>query len=215
MSKPDPNPHTKLNSTPFWQNRFDAKDFEWTFRIRAGNVQEYFSPQDPSGKWLAQKNHWLDASPGRYVVSLPQAEPVIAALWQMAESWQDVTPLANQPKDLTNLARLWEPDLLLVDANTMQMIGGAVCMPSSWSLDHVIGKTVHEIHNLVPRLNPQIGEKIDRFLNQIPAGKSFQRENWSFTRSNEKNYHPALQRQKLDEHTHITEIHLRFEHQIS
>ena len=182
--------------------------------MRAGNAQEFFRRQDASGRWLAEKNHWLDQAPQRYVASLPEAAPMIAELWHWAEQWQQVTPIAGLPRDLSHLARLWEPDLLLVDGQTMHMVAGAVCMPSSWSLDHAIGKTVHEIHDVIPRLNPQIGGKIDRFLRQIPEGKSFQRENWSFTRSSEKNYHPSLQRQKLDEFTPLAEIYLRLEQQI-
>lgn len=199
---------------PFWKKLFAAGDFEWSFRMRAGDAQEFFAPQDESGALLAEKNRWLDASPERYVRSLPAAEPLVQEMWAMAEAWQHVSPTPDHPKDLVHLARRWEPDLLLMESSTMKVVAGAVCMPSSWDLQHALGKTVQEVHDVVPRLNPQIGEKIGTFLRQIPPGKAFRRENWSFTRDAEPNYHPALQRRKLDETITIDEIHLRVEQQL-
>lgn len=199
---------------PFWKKLFSAGDFEWSFRMRAGDAREFFAPQEESGTLLAEKNHWLDASPERYVKALPTAQPYVSHLWTMAEEWHHITPATDQPRDLVNLARRWEPDVLLMESSTMKVVAGAVCMPSSWDLQHALGKSVHEVHDVVPRLNSQIGDKIATFLRQIPPGKAFRRENWSFTREAEYNYHPALLRKKLDETVTIDEIHLRVEQQL-
>lgn len=199
---------------PFWKKLFAEGDFEWAFRMRGGDARSFFAPQDHSGRLLAEKNAWLDQSPDRYVATTDAGRPLLPLLWKMAEEWGHVAPDHAQPRDLVALARLWEPDVLLMDSSTMNVVAGAVCMPSSWVLQHAIGKPVHAVHDMVPQLNPQIGDKIDRFLRQLPPGKAFRRENWSFTRSAEYNYHPALQRAKLDETLTIDEIHLRVEQQL-
>ena len=96
----------------------------------------------------------------------------------------------------------------------MSFAAACVCMPSSWDPAHAVGKTLHEVHESVPRLNPQIGEKIDRFLRQLQPGKAYRRENWGFTRSAELNYHPALGRERLDSTVSIDELFLRVEQQL-
>ena len=199
---------------PFWKKLFAAGDFEWAFRMRAGDAREFFAPQDESGRLLAEKNQALDQAAERYVVALREAQPLVDHLWTMALEWDHIRTGASTPRDLVQLARHWEPDVLLMESSTMNVVAGAVCMPSSWELRHAIGKTVQAVHDIVPRLNPQIGEKIGTFLRQIPPGKAFRRENWSFTREPENNYHPALQRRKLDETITIEEIHFRAEQQL-
>ncbi len=101
-----------------------------------------------------------------------------------------------------------------MDRSTMSLAAGCVCFPSSWNLQESIGKPVHQIHDLVPDLNPSIGERIKRFLEGLQPGRAFCRENWSLTRSDERNYHPRLKRQKLDETVTLDELHLRLEHQL-
>lgn len=215
LMNPPPAPADAASAaTPFWKKLFAAGAFEWAFRMRGGDARSFFAPQDQSGKLLAEKNAWLDQSPERYVAVTDAGAPLVPQLWNMAEEWGHASPSDDQAHDLVALARVWEPDVLLMDSSTMNVVAGAVCMPSSWILQHAIGKPVHAVHDMVPQLNPQIGDKIDRFLRQLPPGKAFRRENWSFTRSAEYNYHPALQRAKLDETVTIGEIHLRVEQQL-
>jgi len=214
MTPPSPCPDSSPAPAPFWKKLFVAGAFEWAFRMRGGEARSFFAPQDDSGTLLAEKNTWLDQTPDRYVAVTDAGLPLVPLLWSMAGEWGHVTVPEHQARDLVSLARRWEPDVLLMDSTTMNVVAGAVCMPSSWVLQHAIGKPVHAVHDMVPELNPQIGDKIDRFLRQLPPGKAFRRENWSFTRSAEYNYHPALQRPKLDETITIEEIHLRVERQL-
>jgi hypothetical protein len=55
---------------------------------------------------------------------------------------------------------------------------------------------------------------IKRFLEKLEPGKSYCRENWSFTRSDALDYHPDLNRQRLDETLSLDEVYLRIEHQL-
>jgi hypothetical protein len=51
-------------------------------------------------------------------------------------------------------------------------------------------------------------------LEKLEPGKSYCRENWSFTRSDALDYHPDLNRQRLDETLSLDEVYLRIEHQL-
>lgn len=197
---------------PFWQRLFSSDEFGWAFRMRAGDAEAFFAPQDGSGRLLAEKRKWLDAEPERYAAVTPAGEALVSSVWEMAAGWGHVAE--NGDRDLVRLGRNWEPDVLLMDQETMSMVAGCVCMPSSWSLHHTMGRPIHAIHELVPQLNPQIGGKIDRFLRQLQPGKAFCRENWGFTRSGELNYHPDLKRRRLDETVTLDEVFLRVEHQL-
>ena len=197
---------------PSWKRLFAEGGFSWSFRMRPGDARGFFAPQDDDGFVLAEKRATLDAHPDRYVAFTTDAQPLIDAVIDLAVSWGHIAP--DTPRDLLHLARLWQPDILLMDAASMSLVAGCVCMPSSWSLTHTLGKPVHAIHDAVPRLNPQIGGQIDRFLLRIPPGKAFLRENWSLTRTADFNYHPDLKRRKLDASVAIEELFLRLEHQL-
>ncbi|NNC89626.1 MAG: DUF3445 domain-containing protein [Akkermansiaceae bacterium] len=199
---------------PFWKGLFVPGEFGWTFRMRPGDAESFFAPQDESGRLLAEKRKWLDADGGLYTAVTPPGEPLVAALWDLAREWGHVSRPEDGSRSLLELARRWEPDILLVDAETVTVAAGCVCFPSSWSLQSAAGKRVHEVHGLVPRLNAQIGGKIDRFLSRLQPGKAYRRENWGVTRSPERNYHPDLGRPRLDATVTLGELFLRVEQQV-
>jgi hypothetical protein len=182
--------------------------------MRRGDAERFFAPRDQGGELLAEKRRWLDKAPGTFAVVTPRGEPLVAALWDMALGWGHVRAPGDGRRELADLGRQWEPDLLLMDRETMTVAGGCVCMPSSWSLLDAAGKTLHEVHELVPRLNRQIGGQIERFLVRLDPGKAFRRENWGLTRSGDQNYHPMLGRRRLDETVVLDEVFLRVEQQL-
>lgn len=202
----------KSSSDHPWKRLFDAERFGWSFRMRPGDAQAFFAPSNDGGALLEQKRQSLASHPGRYLASIPGSKQLIASAIDTACSWGHLAP--GQATDLSQLAHHWEPDILLVGGEELTLQAACVCMPSSWSLEHAIGKPVHAIHDAVPRLNPALGAQIDRFLRHIPQGKGFTRENWSLTRSDDANYHPALGRPKLDASVRANELFLRLEHQM-
>ncbi|MEM7147696.1 MAG: heme-dependent oxidative N-demethylase subunit alpha family protein [Verrucomicrobiota bacterium] len=201
---------------PIWKGLFVGPGgFEWGFRMRGGDAEAFFAPQDSSGDLLGEKRRWLDERPELCAVVEPGGEKMVSAAWDLALGWGQVVDPGKGERDLAGVARVWEPDLLLVDAETMEMVAGCVCFPSSWDLREAAGKAVPAVHGVVPQLNDQIGEKIGRFLGQLgPDGKAFRRENWSVTRSAERNYHPELGRRRLDEGVVMAELYLRVEQQL-
>jgi hypothetical protein len=198
---------------PFWKSLFSEGGFDWSFQMRLGDAASYFAPHH-GGSLLAEKRAWLDARPELFTAVARHGEELIAATWDQALAWGHVSPPADGKRDLSNLARQWEPDILLLDHETMSFAAACVCFSSSWSPAHTVGKSLDEVHAMVPQLNPRIGEKIARFLRQLQPGKAYRRENWGFTRTAEMNYHPELHRQRLDETVTIGELHLRVEQQL-
>ena len=188
-------------------------EFKWSLGVRGADAESFFAHQDGSGKLLEEKRKWLDDSPELYLASTNEADPLTQAVWKQALAWGHVDD-PESGRSLRNLAERWEADFMLVDRETMKMVAGAVCFPSSWDLRTAIGKPVFGVHEVVPQLNQQVGPQVNRFLKGIQGGKSYSRMNWSLTRTNELNYHPELKRKKLDETVSLQELFLRIEHQL-
>lgn len=208
----DSNASHSGSEEPFWKRLFAPGGFEWAFRMRKGDASEFFSRQDPSGGLLAERCLRIEQHPDRYMGCTSEGEKLVSQAWQLALELGQVGDAAT--RDLASLSKQWEADLLMMDGVTAKVAAGAVCFPSSWDLVHALGKTLGEVHGVVPRLNPQIGEMIDRFLDKLSPGKAFRRENWSFTRTADLDYHPAVGRARLDESLTLDEVFLRIEHQL-
>lgn len=129
-------------------------------------------------------------------------------------SWGIIPKSDAKNPDLQSLSLKLEPDILLVDAQSLSLVAASVCMPSSWSLRHNMGKPVQAVHAAVPKLNERIGQHIDRFLRSIPAGKSFCRANWSITPTDDLDYHPDLDRPRPKRDAPVDDLYLRLEHQL-
>ena len=180
--------------------------------MRKGDAKSFFARQDESGELLLKRNRQLDESFERYLACTEKGEKLVGEAWDLALRWEQV--IAKEPRNLKLLSEQWEADLLFMDRQTSQVAAGSVCFPSSWDLRHAIGKTLDQVHGVVPRLNLKIGEMIQRFLEKLEPGKSYCRENWSFTRSDALDYHPNLNRKRLDETLSLDEVYLRIEHQL-
>lgn len=194
------------------QQLFPGGDFEWAFRMRKADPVEFFAVKDGSGSLLAQKRQALSGHPERHLIFTPEATPLMGAFHSQLVRWNALAQ--HSPTELSAMACAVEPDFMLMDQQSLRLVAGAVCFPSSWNPADWPGASIDTIHAVVPRLNPQIGEMIRRFLTELKPGKAFQRANWSFTRSAELDYHPALGRAPLNTDIRLEEIHLRVEHQL-
>lgn len=191
---------------------FGASDFAWSIRMRKDEPGAFYQRMDSSGTLLRERRDWLERSPGICVATSRAGERLVNEAWDQAVDWGQVE---DEPaRSFENLGRQWEADFIFLDADTFQLAGGCVCFPSSWSLQESLGRSLDEVHDLVPGLNPAIGEKIRRFLERLSPGQAFLRENWGMTRTGELNYHPSLKRARLDETVSLGEVFLRIEHQV-
>ena len=182
--------------------------------MRRGNAEAFFAPTTRSEIILGERKRLIDSHPERYLVQERGSEKILSEVWNLGESWGQLNRSGEDGDSLAGLARQWEPDLLLMDQVTGKFAAAAVCFPSSWDPRHAVGKTVHEVHEIVPQLNPQIGKMIEQFLMKLKPGRAARRHNWGLTRSAEMNYHPSLKREKLDEEVTLEELYLRVEQQI-
>lgn len=197
---------------PFWRSLFSAGEFSWQMKMRKGDVEEFFAPQD--AVLMEERRRWLREERDRSLVVTERGEELVAAAWEVALGFGQVEEPVTGERDLMGLASQWEPDLLFLDLTTGALEAGCVCLPSSWRLADWKGRSLDEIHGVVPRLQEQIGPQISQFLSRLVPGKSFQRENWSLTGSAELSYHPDLGRAALDGEARLEDVFLRVERQL-
>jgi len=76
------------------------------------------------------------------------------------------------------LLRPGEGDLLKA-SNGYLLESACVCFPTRWNLPSKLGRPIWGIHEPVPGLNPQLGEKIDLFFARLRSGRLVERANWS------------------------------------
>jgi len=179
---------------------------------------------------MAERKQWIENSPGRCVVVLPECAPLLEETSEFARQWrrlkQEPVPSGDEAKDRTaststatqcaDLGCHWEPDFLLMKlemAGQVRLVGGCVCFPSSWSLEEKIGQPIEVVHGVVPGLNSAIGSQIQGFLAKLRPGVAWLRNNWGLTRSAELNQHPARKLPRLDQTVTVKEVWLRLEHQ--
>jgi hypothetical protein len=199
-------------SPPSWAHLFPEGDFEWAFRMRPGDPLAFFRGTEAATELLKQKSDLIASHPERHLAIDPRAQAFLPKLLQQLSAWD-----LDLPDDIDGFDELTtsiEPDFLLMEQANQELIAASVCFPSSWDPAHWMGEPLTRIHDVVPRLNPQIGPMIEKFFRQLKPGRAAQRANWSVTWGNELNYHPALKRLPIDASTPIEEVYLRLEHQI-
>ncbi len=179
--------------------------------MRRDEPEAYFARQDPSGKLLERKREWLDKAPELCLGLSAEGEKLVKETWALGRAWGHLDTECEI--SLQGIGRQWEADWLYLDSETFTLAGGCVCFPSSWNLQESTGKTLDQVHGVVPGLQEQIGERINRFLQRLPQGHSFLRENWGLTRTADLNYHPELNCPRIEGPVPLEEIYLRIEHQ--
>ena len=209
---------------PSLRELLPAEDYRLQLRLSQGSPDEFFAPTTDHAVMAKERRALLVSAPARYAGLEREAEPLLAETIELAKAWATLTPLgsdrlanANTPWDqCLALGETWEPDFLLLKADAsdaLRLRGACVCFPSSWSLEEKMGKTLAEIHGVVPGLNPAIGSQIESFLKRLRPGVAFHRSNWGLARCPDLNLHPALNRPRLAAPLRIEEVWLRVEHQ--
>jgi dimethylamine monooxygenase subunit A len=179
-------------------------------RFRRGDVAEFFRNRE-NPTLLAERRKWLAENPERYAASLPEAQPIVAEVAQLARS-VGIQSLSN----IVELGGAWEPDLLVLggEPNAQpRLVAGCVCFPSSWSLEEKIGHPLDVIHKPVATLNEQFASPIQQFMARMKPHTSWERINWGLSRSPDLNQHPARKLPRLDADVSLEEVFFRAEYQ--
>jgi hypothetical protein len=180
---------------------FPDGDYRFHLTLRRTEPRAFFAPRDASGTVLAERARWLAAEPERYAAMRPEGEPLRCEFAALASSWRGsgaatggVDQAIDASAPITTLGRLFEPDLLFLsrgDDGEFRLRGGALCFPTGWALEEKIGRTLDDIHGVVPGLNPALGASIHQFLSRLKSGVAYLRDNWGIAATAELNLHPA------------------------
>jgi hypothetical protein len=200
------------------------EDYRFHLRFERGDPRDFFRPTSRHTELLAERRYWLQAAPERHSALVSDGRPLLKETIELARSWgisrlEFVPASADQDQGLSccrALSTALEPDFLLLKTEptgTANLVGGAVCFPSSWGLEEKIGHPIAFIHGVVPGLNDALGSQINAFLTKLKPGIAWLRINWGLSRSAELNQHPARGLPRLDESVSLEEIWLRVEHQ--
>jgi len=204
---------------------FPDEDYRFHMALQRGSPEDFFRPTAAQKSILDERRHWLRTEPHDYHALLPEGASLLDECLDLARDWQSVaaehhhqiTDAADPQERCRQLAEIWEPDFLLLRADSegkFRLLGGCVCFPSSWSLAEKIGQPIHFIHGPVPGLNAQLGRSIDSFLAKLVPGQAWLRHNWGLSRSPELNQHPARALPRLDASVSLDQTWLRVEHQL-
>ena len=191
---------------------FPAGDYRFHLTLRRGEPREFFAARDATGRILAERARWLAENPLRYAAVLPEGEPLLAELAELAEREWGVPRTEN----VHGLSAQLEPDFLLLSpdaSGAFRLQGGALCFPTGWALEEKIGHPLDFIHGVVPGLNPALASPVHQFLSKLKPGVAFQRDNWGVVATNELNLHPARRVPPPILPVALDRLWLRVEHQ--
>lgn len=88
------------------------------------------------------------------------------------------------PLPLDWVGKQVQEDLIILNPS-LHVVAGQLCFPSGWDLDEKFEKHFMAVHEpLPPVTNPMI-EMANKFIDRLPVGKTFQRNNWGFRVSDE------------------------------
>jgi len=172
-----------------WRDLFPAENFRFRMAMRRGDPADFFRAQDHSGELLRERRRWIEQDSARYVIARPEAAGLLGELSDMAAAWG-----LGAVASIGEVGARLEPDILLLspdDHGVLRLRAGALCFPTGWALAEKLGKTMADIHGIVPGLNPAIGASIDQFLRGLRPGIAFHRDNWGIVATGELNLHPS------------------------
>ena len=199
---------------------FPEEDYRFHLTLRKGDLDAFFSGASESV--LRERATWLADGSGRFAAETEGSDPLISEFEGIASRWAGEAAARRKEacalqERLVALGRGLEPDFVLLsedEAGVFRVRAGVVCFPSSWALTEKMGRSVDEIHGIVPGLNAALGATIGQFLRRLKPGASFERANWGLAATPEMNMHPSLGRPRLAPPLRIADVWLRIEDQL-
>jgi hypothetical protein len=169
---------------------FHAGPHRHRLGLRPFDAADFFDRPDKQ-MLIEKRRTLLDAEPRRWMSAAPDAGSLISAAFNYL-SPQLAAPLCGE-SELEKIGRGIAPDcVLLAQVDGIPVAkAGCVCFPSGWSFPARLGHALPAIHNVVPELNAEIGDRIRLILNRLDAGQGYIRENWGLSYSAELSQDPA------------------------
>lgn len=72
-----------------------------------------------------------------------------------------------------------QEDLIILNP-AGEVVAGQLCFPSGWALHEKLGKQFLEVHGPLPEVTNPMIQSANKFLERLPVGKPFTRNNWGF-----------------------------------
>lgn len=195
---------------------FPDEDFRLHLTLRRGTPGEFLKSRDATGIVLAERRKWLDSDRGRYATLDPAGEEAWRELSDRVTEWGVATVPSGVGPNPAIIAGLLEPDLLVLirdEAGVWRLRGGALCFPTSWSLEEKLGRGLEEIHGPVPGLNAALAPSINQVLGRVSSETTIERWNWGLAATDELNLHPVRGLPAPAPPLNLATIWLRLEHQ--
>ncbi len=166
----------------------DHERFRWRFGLSPLDLDDWIE-WGPDAETMISAKRRINAEHHDTVFAAidgiePDAQEVATDLLAHVEArWPDRYAEADLDPDLHPLdaaARLVPEDLVLLVERNGRLVfgGGSVCFPNRWDLRSKLGRTLAEVHEPVPRLNEQLGTRIDSFLAHLTPERAFTRVGW-------------------------------------
>lgn len=198
---------------------FPDEDYRFHLTLRKGDLSAFFVPANDS--ILEERRRWLIDEPGMVVAQSEGCQTLVREMERLASGWGKI-PEREIGSDclaarLSNLGAALEPDFMLLSKDAVgvyRLRAGVVCFPSSWVLGDKIGRSLEEIHGVVPGLNTSLAATIDRFLEKLKPGSPFEWANWGLAGTPALNMHPKLGRPRIALPLNPERVWLRVEDQI-
>lgn len=141
---------------------------------------------------LLKKQELMVTRPDDLLVVLPGSE---SAARQVQDLVSEEFVLQGQPAPayeaalhpLDATARVVREDLCLHEVvnGELVLVAGSVCFPTRWTLAEKVGHPISVIHQPVPGLADDVGDRIDSFVARLRPGVGSWRSNWSILPTDE------------------------------
>jgi len=133
--------------------------------------------------------------------------------------WFNENVFNKKIDNFMQLSQALENDMIIIRPyqDTYKIIAASVCFPSNWDVGEKVGLTINESHMIVPKLNEQLQDKINKGLKLISDNKSYKRYNLGLAASNVLNQHPKLNSVKrlgASEINSLNDVYYRLEEQV-
>jgi dimethylamine monooxygenase subunit A len=167
---------------------YQGGTFRWRLGLRPLDLDDWIEIDDAYDRDLATKARILAEHHGTVVVVAPgierEATEVLDELvghLRRRDPARFAAPQVDRSlHPLDAAGRLVQEDLVLLVERGGQLVvgGGSVCFPNRWDLRSKVGLALADVHAPVARLNAQLAEPIDRFLERLTPERSFWRLGW-------------------------------------
>lgn len=199
-----------------WEQLFPDAEYGFHFQFKRESLHAYYGRRTPRPV-LEQRAGLIERHADWFVAFDAQSDTFVketAALLAstgLALNGDDVAPR----KLLHRMGMATDADLVVLrpDAGAWRVTAGVVCFPSGWSLPEKLGKTLEDIHGVVPGLNAALSERINKFISGLKPGYSWERVNWGLSAADQLSMHPNLQPSRLQSDTPVNQVWVRVEMQ--